>query len=249
MDKLYNEFFKHSKIQKRLIKRNNFTYRFIIREVEKILSEIKKDNVKILDYGCGVGTLAFYLASTKNNITGIDISPMSIKLCNRSAREMGLGERIRFIINTDFWRKLKNINNKFDLVICSEVIEHVRNDTKLLEKLSGVLNKKGYVLLTVPSKNAPLFRIGFAKSFDRKVGHLRRYDSSQLTQKLKNMNLRIVKVRKVEGILRNSLFLYSRLGWIIKFLKGPLSDVVTFFDNLLVELFGESNIYIVAKKL
>ena len=248
MDKQYNEFHRNSKIQKTPIKRNNFTYRLIIGETEKILSGIKKDNVKILDYGCGVGTLVFYLASTGNNVVGVDISPLSIKLCNRSAKEMNLSSRVRFSVDGDFWKKIKNISTKFDLIICSEVIEHVRNDAELLEKLSRILNEKGYIFLTTPSKNAPLFRMGFAKSFDKKVGHLRRYDVESLITMFERVGMRVEKIRKVEGILRNSLFLITQLGVFIKFLKGFFSDMVTFTDEVLVRIVGESNIFIIARK-
>ena len=167
MDKQYNEFHKKSEIQKKPIKKNNFTYRLVIKEVERTLLNIKKNNVKILDYGCGVGTLDFYLASTRNDITGVDISPLSIELCNKSASVMNLSDRARFSPDKDFWKKLKKIHSKFDLIICSEVIEHVQNDTGLLKKLSRILNKRGFIFITTPSKNAPLFKLGLSKSFDK----------------------------------------------------------------------------------
>ncbi len=249
MDMQYNEFHKYSRIQKRPIKRNNFTYRLIIREVENILTGLKKNNVKILDYGCGVGTLVFYLSSAGNNLTGVDISPLSIKLCNRSAEEMNLTNRVKFSESRNFWKKLKSTNNKFDLIICSEVIEHVRNDTMLLRNLLKVLNKGGYIFLTTPSNNAPLFKMGVADSFDNKVGHLRRYDVESLISTFEKIGMRVENVSRVEGILRNSLFIIPIFEFFIKFLRGLLSDVVTFIDELTVPIFGESNIFIVAKKI
>ncbi len=249
MDKQYNDFHKDSRIQKKLINKNNFTYRLIIKELEKVLSNIKKNKVNILDYGCGVGTLDFYLASTGNNVTGVDISSLSIELCERSAREMNLGDRVRFSVNSDFWKRVNITNSKFDLIICSEVIEHVRNDTILLRNLLKVLNKGGYIFLTTPSNNAPLFKMGIADSFDNKVGHLRRYDVESLISTFEKIGMRVENVRKVEGILRNSLFIIPILEFFIKFLKGFLSDIVTFVDELIVPIFGESNIFIVAKKI
>jgi len=248
MDKQYNEFHKKSKIQKKPIKRNNFTYRLIIREVEKILLKIKRNNVIILDYGCGIGTLAFYLASKGYNITGVDVSPLSIRLCNKSAKEMNLSGLAKFNLNKDFLKKLKKTSGKFDLIICSEVIEHVQNDIKLLKKLSGILNKGGYFLLTTPSKNAPLFKMGLAKLFDIRVGHLRRYTEKDLTKKVEKASFKIIKVIKTEGIIRNSLFLFPIFGNLVRFIKGPISDIVTFVDKISLKLFGESDIYVVCQK-
>lgn len=249
MDRQYNEFHKNSKIQKKPIRRNNFTYRLIIEEVEKILLGLKRGHIKILDYGCGVGTLAFYLASIGNDVTGVDISPLSIELCNKSAREMNLDGKVGFSVNRDFWSKLKKVSSKFDLIVCSEVIEHVRNDIGLLKKLSRILNNEGCILLTTPSKNAPLFKMGFAKSFDKKVGHLRRYDVESLIAMFERVGMRVEKVRKAEGVLRNSLFLIPQLEIFIKFLKGLFSNTVTFIDEALVGLMGESNIFIIARKI
>lgn len=38
------------------------------------------------------------------------------------------------------------------------------------------------------------------------------------------------------------------LGQVIRFIRGPMSDVVTFVDNIAIKLFGESNIYVVASR-
>lgn len=249
MDKQYNEFHQHSTIQKRPISKNNFTYRLIIKELEKILLITRKKKLEILDYGCGVGTLIFYFASNGYKITGADISPLSIELCNRSAKEMNLSDRTRFSVNRDFWKKVKSSGSKFDLIICSEVIEHVRNDTMLLRNLLKVLNKGGYIFLTTPSNNAPLYKMGFAYSFDKKVGHLRRYNVESLISIFEKIGMRVENVLRVEGILRNSLFIVPVFEIFLKFLKGFLSDIVTLVDEMTVPFFGESNIFIVAKKI
>ena len=239
MGKFYNSFHSNIRIQTKVISENNFTYRNTIGILDPL---IKAKKLKILDYGCGVGTIDFYLASKGHKVVGQEISVKALRMCKNSAKAIGVFGNVKFVgIN-------KKSNTKFDVVVCSEVIEHVPEDMKLLEKLIISLKRNGFLVVSVPSVNAPLYKLKLAKKFDRKVGHLRRYNSSQLIKKLKNSNLRIVKVEKVEGILRNSLFLYPRLGWIIRFLRGPLSDMVTFFDNLLVKLFGESNIYIIAQK-
>lgn len=248
MDRSYNEFHKNSRVQRRPVKKNNFTYRLIIEEVGKILRGLKKGRTKVLDYGCGVGTVAFYLASTGSEVTGVDISPLSIELCKRSAKKMDLGDSVRFEIDNDFWKKHKNINSKFDLVICLEVIEHVRDDTGLLKKLTKVLNKGGYLFLTTPSKNAPLFRMGVAKSFDKRVGHLRRYNEQTLVDIVERSGMKVERVCKMEGVLRNSLFLIPQLGFFVRFLRGLLSDVVTLVDGVLVSIFGESCLFVVARK-
>jgi len=130
------------------------------------------------------------------------------------------------------------------------LIEHVPDDIKLLEKLTILLKKGGKLLISTPTVDAPLYKLNLAKDFDIRVGHLRRYVPNELIEKVTSqLGLKIIQVKRSEGILRNSLFIFPSLNWIIKFLKGPLSDLVTFIDDALVIIFGESNIFIVAQKL
>ncbi|MDP1743517.1 MAG: class I SAM-dependent methyltransferase [Candidatus Amesbacteria bacterium] len=236
----YDNFHHGIKIQKKVIPSNNFTYRHTIATLAPLISGNKKT---ILDYGCGVGTIDFYLASKGCSVLGVEMSKKAIDACNASSEAIGVSTLAKFdSIN-------KKISRTFDIVICSEVIEHVPKDMNLLIKLSKNLKKGGDLVVTTPSVNSPLYRLGLANEFDKRVGHLRRYNSEDLANQIKSIGFKINNQKKEEGILRNSLFLFPFLGWIIRFLKGPLSDIVTFIDDLLVVIFGESDIVIVAQKI
>lgn len=105
------------------------------------------------------------------------------------------------------------------------------------------------MIASSPSKNAPLYRMGALKTFDRKVGHLRRYSENDFVDLFKKEGFVILETNKTEGILRNFLFTNPFGGFLLRILnKKPFSRVVTFIDNLSVPLFGESDIYIVAQK-
>lgn len=238
----YNVFHQGIKQQSKIISRNNFTYRHIIQTVEKYL---KSKNAKVLDIGCGAGTVDFYLASKGNRVLGFDISPKAIKACNESARIMGLDKLARFkVVNFPN----QSIDDKFDLVIFSEVIEHLKDDTLALVKINKMLNKNGILILTTPSKHAPLYRLGYAKGFDKRVGHLRRYAIQDLSKKCEANGFKIIETHRIEGILRNFLFLNPYAGKFVRLIKFFLSDLVTFIDNLTIPIFGESNIILVARK-
>ena len=81
MKNLYEEFHKDTTLQKKIISKSNFTYRIILNEI----NNLNLINSKILDLGCGAGTIAFYLASKGNTVLGIDISKNSIECCKESA--------------------------------------------------------------------------------------------------------------------------------------------------------------------
>jgi 2-polyprenyl-3-methyl-5-hydroxy-6-metoxy-1,4-benzoquinol methylase len=239
----YEDFHGRIKFQKKVIERKNFTYRLII----DILDLYLVNSQKVLDIGCGVGTLSFYIASKGNYVKGIDISLRAIEACKITAKELGLIENTNFSV-TDFSKE--TLEGKSDLVICSEVLEHLRDDKLAVRKVFNILKEDGKVLISVPSKNSPLFRLGLTKKFDERVGHLRRYNRDEMSCLLKKTGFEILKVKEVEGVLRNSLFVFTHGSIFVRIANRftIVSDILTFLDNITLKLFGESQIIVVAQK-
>lgn len=228
---------------KRIINKRNFTYRLILDAFAPYLT----DGKRVLDIGCGAGTLSFYIGSHGNYVKGVDISSKAIRACEISAKDLGIGKNVSFQV-ADFLKI--NISERFDVILCSEVLEHLVDDRLAAKKIFSNLKNDGVALISVPSKRAPLFRLGLIKGFDRQVGHLRRYTLEELVILLKEQGLRILETRKTQGILRNFLF-YNFLGALpLRFANRfwIISDILTFFDNITLRLFGESQIIVVAQK-
>lgn len=238
---IYESYHKKSKTQNRVINENNFTYINIIPILNSLLSKKVKS---ILDIGCGSGTISFYLASKGYKVKGIDISIRAIKICRDSAMEMGFNN-VEFGV-CNFPNEIPS--GKYDLIFFSEVIEHLPDDELALKKIYKLIKPDGILFLSTPSKNAPLYKLGYAKKFDREVGHLRRYTVEELKAKLKRNGFLVKSVYKKESILRNFLFLNPIVGKFIRFIKFFLVNIFTDLDNLLVKIFGESQLIIIALK-
>ncbi|MEK7064712.1 MAG: hypothetical protein AAB973_03855, partial [Patescibacteria group bacterium] len=58
----------------------------------------------------------------------------------------------------------------------------------------------------------------------------------------------ILKIKKTEGLLRNLLYTKKSLGFLIKFIRGPLTSIFLIMDNLTIPLLGESDIFVIAQK-
>lgn len=237
----YNCFHKYTSIQKKIINKKDFTYRLILEVLDRYTENISN----VLDIGCGAGTLSLYLGSKGIRVLGVDISENAIKASLSTARYLNLSNHVHFR-TIDFPKQC--ITGRFDLILLTEVIEHLKNDEYVLKKLKKILDKNGLLFLSTPSKNAPLYRMGLLKKFDNEVGHLRRYSIDELCRKIEKNDLNVIEVKRVEGILRNFLFTNSTAGKGIRFIKFIFSDLVTLIDNILVYLFGESNFIIVARK-
>ncbi len=236
----YDDFHTSTSPQLKFITEKNFTYRLLLEEINKYI----KANEKILDIGCGAGTLGLYIGKKRKQAVGIDISRKAVESANESAKRLNLKNVIFEVINFP----MQIPKGKFDFIIFTEVIEHLEDDNQALKQIYKLLNKGGIVLISTPSKNAPLHRLGYARGFDKRVGHLRRYTVEELTKKCAENGLVVIETKKIEGILRNFLFLSPKAGKLVRFVKFFISDLITFIDNLTVPIFGESNIIVVARK-
>ena len=118
----------------------------------EILSKIIKNIVKtphqnLLDVGCGNGHLLAPFVSLQN-CYGVDLEETSLLL----AKSKGITTYC-----TNLEREAIPFEpNFFDLIICSEVIEHVCNTDNLLNEINRVLKKNGYLILTFPNINQPI---------------------------------------------------------------------------------------------
>lgn len=240
---LHEEYHSATKFSKRIISSKNFTYRLILAVIDK---HIKKPFKNVLDIGCGAGTLSFYIASKKFTVTGIDISQKAIYECKKSATLLGL-KNISFV-RSSFPDEIK-INKKFNAIIFTEVIEHLIDDLLAIKKINKLLKPSGILILSTPSINAPLHKLGLTKKFDEEVGHIRRYTLDQLKKLLLENDFKIIEIIKIEGILRNFLFVNPYAGKLVRYVNFFASDFVTIIDNISLKLFGESNYIIVARKI
>lgn len=118
---------------------------FILKIIErKVISEIK-----ILDLGCGRGWLS-KLLSRYGDVLGIE----PVKGVVAHARFMF--PEIKFICGTTkTLLRAKNFK-KFNLIVASEVIEHIPDAKKefFLRDISLLLKEEGYLIITTPRKEA-----------------------------------------------------------------------------------------------
>jgi 2-polyprenyl-3-methyl-5-hydroxy-6-metoxy-1,4-benzoquinol methylase len=90
---------------------------------------------KILDVGCGEGTNSILLAKLGALVTGIDISPESIKLAAQRAQSNQIPESCRFLCSPLETAELPG--DSFDIVWCDAILHHVIEDLPVvLERLA-----------------------------------------------------------------------------------------------------------------
>jgi len=134
MDKLYNS-------------RNPIVKFIHTNRLEQIVKNIpKKTGLNILDAGCGEGHLIekLHMKNNLNSYFGIDIAEVALKKAKKRCpyAKFATMNLIKIDINDDF----------FDLVICSEVLEHINEYEAVIGELIRVLKKYGYLIITFPNE-------------------------------------------------------------------------------------------------
>ncbi len=105
------------------------------------LAKSDKAEITIADVGCGVGLLLNSLADY-GQVTGIDYSDQAIEFCRNSFS----GE----LLQKDFGIE-NNLEKKYDLVIVSDLLEHIEDDRIAITNIYNMLKPGGYAIITVPA--------------------------------------------------------------------------------------------------
>lgn len=166
--------------------------------------------MKVLDVGCGRGFYETLLSIeySKLHLCGIDSNNIYLKQAQKRNQRLPRGNKAQFL-NEDATR-MKFKNGSFDRVICTEVLEHIRQDEAVIKEIRRVLRKGGVALFTVPVASYPFFWDPANFILEKLLGvhlpsriwwlsgiwadHVRLYRQDVLLQKLKNNGLVPVKV-------------------------------------------------------
>ena len=113
------------------------------------------NNLNILDVGCGGGLLCEPLSRLGGNVTGIDVSENAIITAKQHASKMGL--KINYICTS---LEELNLKKDFDLIIASEVIEHVLDRKYFLKMIRKISSNKTSFIFTTINKSIPSLLFG-----------------------------------------------------------------------------------------
>ena len=129
-----------------------------------ILDQINNRNIrnlKILDVGCGGGIICEPLARLGAKVTGIDFAPNNIIAAKIHSKKNKL--KINYI-NKDIEKS--KLDEKFDIILMFEVLEHLDNWKKTIKNIKKNLNKNGLIIISTINRNllSKLFAINIAEN-------------------------------------------------------------------------------------
>lgn len=113
--------------------------------IEELIKNKITDSTNILDVGAGSGAFINRIAKYGGNYSAVEINKEAFQLQNVNLYILDL--------NSDFSEK---INEKFDLIIATEIIEHIENPHHFIRQLKNLLAESGIIVITTPNpENIP----------------------------------------------------------------------------------------------
>lgn len=151
----------------------------------------------MIDIGCGIGCLLELLSKMKPDvhIAGVDISRKAVEIASKR-----LPKGSFYVLDIE-----KEVPpGKYDLAVCSEVLEHLDNDYIALKNIHGICS---YLAVSVPG--GPLTQEG------KRIGHKRHYGKEALLATMRQAGFDIIYIREW-----GFPFSYPLYTWI----RGNISD-------------------------
>lgn len=122
---------------------------------ESFLAE-RADGSEVLEYGCGPGSLAYFLAHRGARVTGIDISSVAIEHAAERAEQEGVADRTRFAVMDA--EDLELPDDSFDLVCGTGILHHLDLE-RAFAQLARVLKPDGEAVFVEPLGHNPAINL------------------------------------------------------------------------------------------
>jgi len=197
----------------------------VIRAISQYTNQSKKRKIRILDLGCADGLMIKKVSNCFDiESVGIELAKDLYELAKKNCPESRIYNCD--IKNLEFLEK-----EKFDVIICTAVLEHLENPVFALRNIENLLSKNGITVWTVPDP--------FWENVATFVGHLEEEQHHHIPnlKDLKNLatkiNLEVIEAKK---------FMFSPIGF-------PYEIIIEKFLRKLSLSFLMANQLVIAKKI
>ena len=201
---------------------------------------LKYINSSVLEIGPGTGHNVQYY---KNRASQITLLETNKNLVNSLKSKFDEDKKI-IVLNTDIHIQEKT----FDTIMYMDVLEHIEDDKKEVNKALKHLNSGGNLIFFVPAYQF------LYSDFDKSIGHIKRYNKQFFLSFKENENISIVELKYFDSIgfffaVLNKLFNKNKketIGFGIK-IWDKLMFLSRIMDLIFLNKFGKS-LFCIMKK-
>jgi SAM-dependent methyltransferase len=159
--------------------------RILLQVLNRYIGKNHADQRRILDVGCGTGTMLTYLAAF-GKAQGVDVDEEAVGYCHERGLldvRLGAAETLPFD------------DSSFDLVTALDVLEHLDDDAAALREIGRVLRPGGQLLITVPAHR---YMWG---DQDEVNMHKRRYVAAEVRDRLTATGFQVLRLSYINAFL------------------------------------------------
>lgn len=154
----------------------------------------------VLECGCDTGYVAKVLAEHGCRVTGIEQNPAAAEAARQFCDEVFVGDLDDF----DFERELGD--RRFDVVLCGDVLEHLKDPWSVLERVRSVLKPGGRVVASIPNiaernvvLNLILGRFEYQKLGLLDETHIRFFTAGTVQKLFESTGYVVARIERVEN--------------------------------------------------
>ena len=174
-------------------------------------TSVLKSSDKVLEIGCGIGSVVFELNKQGYDITGTDISGAAIAY--------GLKKYSHIRLEVQAAETLPYDNESFDVVLSFDLFEHIAQIDQHVSEVRRVLRPGGSYLFQTPNKYSnTIFETLWTKSLKWRRYHPSLHSPGQLKRRLARhgFTTRFVKMDPINEFTLKKLKKLGPMGWIIR---------------------------------
>ncbi|MBK9715688.1 MAG: class I SAM-dependent methyltransferase [Kouleothrix sp.] len=168
-----------------------------------VLGLLRGERGRALDLGCGSGRLSADLAAAGFSVDGIDVAERAVAIGRRIMARRGLD--VRLYAGDVYDPNQPVAAGGYDVVVCTEVLEHVGPWRELLARGGELLRPGGALVVSVPRDPRQL------SALDSYAGHLRRFRDAELLDQLRPGYEQIVVRRLGFPSMRGIVWAYTTM--------------------------------------
>jgi len=237
--RVYDEVYLSQKESENYLERDRPYYYSHLRRFKSICHEVANLRPKsVLDVGCGDGIYAIYFSSISIHYIGVDIALINLKRIKKRANEEKLD--LDLILCDAQYLPLKN--GYFDVVLCSEVIEHLLDVNAVVSEINRTT--KNVALISTPVMGWPFFNKIFShtikienQKISEQIHHYGIYNGLQnLKTETGSLHVRIYTISLLKDLFRENNLNIEKIigaGFMIPFLPLKQTTIERFEDQFL----------------
>ncbi|MGI6477943.1 MAG: class I SAM-dependent methyltransferase [Salinivirgaceae bacterium] len=191
-----------------------------------IINKITDDATMILDVGCGNGWLSKMIQNDKNNVVSLDISHRNVSRVLKEQPHPNHTGIVADVFNLPFPPE------SFDIIVASEIIEHVYDPKMFIDCLLDILKPSGKIIITTPyNEKIPLSLCVHCNQLTPGNAHLHSFNEKNIVQMISES---VGKIKVFKSV--NKHFLIFKVHWIMRCLPFSIWHTI---DKIAVKLLGK----------